>query len=230
MSEELFDVVFFGILQSGKDKETVMQNMAKLFKTEPQKLTPYFAGGRKVIKGKINAGAAEKYKAALENVGLVIKLEAHEGTGEAAGGTTQTAKPGTETQNKSPQQPSTGNQASADNSGLTIAEVGADVLEHPVEVIPQKIDDISDISVAEAGADVLEHPVKVEAQEIADISDLTIAEPGTDVLDHPKQVIPQKIEEVTGITIAEAGADIIENPKPKKIAPAPDISELSLDD
>ena len=75
MSEELFDVVFFGILQAGKEKETVMQNMAALFKTDASKLAPFFAGGRKVIKGRINAAAAEKYKTALENVGLVIKLE-----------------------------------------------------------------------------------------------------------------------------------------------------------
>ena len=34
MSEELFDVVFFGILQAGKDKETVIQNMAAVFKTD----------------------------------------------------------------------------------------------------------------------------------------------------------------------------------------------------
>ena len=80
MSEPLFDIVFFGILQPGKNKETVMQNMARLFKTDATKLAPYFAGGRKVIKGKINAAAAEKYQAALENVGLVIKLEAHDHT------------------------------------------------------------------------------------------------------------------------------------------------------
>ena len=74
MSEELFDVVFFGILQPGKDREVVMQNMAQLFKTEPAKLAPYFAGGRKVIKGGVTAGTAEKYRAALENVGLVSSL------------------------------------------------------------------------------------------------------------------------------------------------------------
>ena len=38
MSDEQFDVVFFGILQAGKDKEMVMQNMAKLFKTDANKL------------------------------------------------------------------------------------------------------------------------------------------------------------------------------------------------
>jgi len=75
MSEQLFDVVFFGILQTGRDKETVMQNMAAMFKTEASKLTPYFTGGRKIIKGNITAETAEKYLAALENVGLVIKIE-----------------------------------------------------------------------------------------------------------------------------------------------------------
>ena len=65
MSEQLFDVVFFGILQAGKDKEAVTQNMATLFKTDASKLAPYFTGGRKVIKGRVSANAAAKYQAAL---------------------------------------------------------------------------------------------------------------------------------------------------------------------
>lgn len=224
MSEELLDVVFFGILQAGKDKETAMQNMAKLFKTEPQKLAPYFAGGRKVIKGKINAATAEKYKSALENVGLVIKLEPSQ-EGEPAAG--QTANKASGSTAKAAAAKRTAD--AIDISGLTLAEVGADVLEHHVEVPPQKIDDISELSVAEAGADVLEHPVEVTPQKIDDISDLTMAEAGTDVLDHPREVIPQKIDEITDVSLAEPGADIIENPKPKARAPIPDTSELSID-
>ncbi len=76
MSEQLFDVVFFGMLQSGKNKETALENMAAMFKTDTNKLAPYFAGGRKGIKGNVNAETAEKYLLALENVGLVIKVEA----------------------------------------------------------------------------------------------------------------------------------------------------------
>jgi len=217
----MFDVVFFGILQTGKDKETAMQNMAKLFKTEPQKLASYFAGGRKVIKGKINAATAEKYKSALENVGLVIKLEPSEAddtaTGQSAnkasGSSTQAAK----------------TSAAIDISGLTLAELGSDVLQHPVEVTPQKIEDISDISVADVGVDVLEHPAEVTPQKIEDISDLSMAEPGTDVLDHPREVIAQKIDEITDVSLAEPGVDIIENPKPKAKAPIPDTSELSIE-
>ena len=213
MSEQLFDVVFFGILQTGKNKETVMQNMATLFKTEPSKLAPYFAGGRKVIKGKINARAAEKYQAALENVGLVINIEACEHLADENQTHDKEAS-------SSPQ---------IDISGLTLAPAGSKVIEHPVEVPAQKIDDISDITIAEAGVDVIEHPVEVPAQKIDDISDITMAEAGVDVLEHHEQVTPQKIDDISDLSLAEAGADIIEHPKPVIKADIPDTSELSLD-
>jgi len=219
MSEELFDVVFFGILQTGKDKETVMQNMAALFKTDASKLAPFFAGGRKIIKGKINAAAAEKYKAALENVGLVITVEpvasAHSDTPIKA--PTDTTAAGND-QN-----------SDIDTGDITVAPVGADVLEHPVEVAAQKIEDISSITMAEPGADVIEHPVEVTPQKIEDISSITMAEPGADVLEHPPEVAPQKIDDISDLSLAEAGVDIIENPKPKEKAIIPDTSELSLD-
>lgn len=214
MSEQLFDVVFFGILQAGKDKETVMQNMAKLFKTDASKLAPYFAGGRKVIKGKINAEAAAKYQVALGNVGLVIKLEPCEASAAESANTSQTRS--AETPNN--------------DDGITIAPVGADVIANPVEVPPQKIDDISAITMAEAGVDVLEHPVEVVPQKIDDINDITIAEVGADVLEHPEEVIAQKIEDISDISIAEAGADLIADPQPEITADIPDTSELSLDD
>jgi hypothetical protein len=209
MSEQLFDVVFFGILQTGKDKATAMRNMATLFKTEASKVAPYFAGGRKVIKGKINAAAAEKYKHALENVGLVIKIEPSE--------TVQDKKQSSAA-------------AQVDISGLSLAPVGANVVEHPTEAPPQAIGDVSGITMAEAGADVIEHPVVVPPQKIDDISDLTMAEVGVDVLDHPQQVIPQKIGDISDITLAEPGADVFVNPKPKEKAVIPDTSELKLSD
>lgn len=220
MSEELFDVVFFGILQTGKDKETVMQNMAALFKTDASKLAPFFSGGRKVIKGKINAAAAEKYRTALENIGLVIKVE-----------------PAVAAHSESQAKPTADNSAAGndqtsdiDTGDITVAPVGVDVIEHPVEVPAQKIDDISGITMAEPGVDVLEHPVEVSAQKIEDISGITMAEPGVDVLEHPPQVVPQKIDDISDLSLAEPGVDIIENPQPKEKAKIPDTSELSLDD
>ena len=225
MSEELFDVVFFGIIQAGKDKETVMQNMATLFKTDAAKLAPYFTGGRKVIKGKINAAAAEKYKNALENVGLTIKVEPCEAAQSEQ--PTESQKPDS-TQKTAEAKPAT--ETSIDTGDISVAPVGADVIENPVEVPAQKIDDISSITMAEAGADVIENPVEVPAQKIEDISDISMAEVGADVLDHPQEVVAQKIDDISGITMAAAGVDIIENPKPKEKAKIADFSELTLDD
>ena len=195
MSEELFDVVFFGILQAGKDKETVIQNMAALFKTDASKLVPFFAGGRKVIKAKINAAAAEKYKAALENVGLVITVE-------------PVATAQSESPTKAPADTTAAGNDQTRNSDI----------------------DTGDMTVAPVGADVLEHPVEVPTQKIEDISSITMAEPGVDVLEHPPEVVPQRIDDISDISLAEVGVDIIETPQPKEKAKIPDISELSLDD
>ena len=209
MSEPLFNIVFFGILQSGKDKDVVMQNMAKLFKTEPAKLKPFFAGGRKVIKSNVDELVADKYRATLENIGLVIKIE------EAAAA--------------SPAPAAAAQQVSdADTGGASIAAVGADLVENPVEVEAQIIGDISDISMAEVGANVIENPVEVDAQEIDDISDISMAEVGADVIESPVEVAAQEIGDISDISMAEAGADIIENPKEKEKAPIADISGLSL--
>ena len=223
MSEQLFDVVFFGILQPGKEKEAVMKNMAALFKTDTAKLAPYFAGGRKVIKGKINAAAAEKYKIALENVGLTIKLE------ECAEQQAETDKPTSQASTeKAADNRQQRDAKAADTDDLTVAPVGVDVIENPVEPVAQKIADISSITVAEVGTDVLEHPTEVTPQEIDDI-DASLAEVGADVLEHPAEVEAQEIEELEGVSLAEAGADLVENPKPTK-KPDIDTSSLTLDD
>jgi cell wall-associated NlpC family hydrolase len=236
MSNELFDVVFFGILQAGKDKETVMQNMAALFKTDASKLAPYFAGGRKVIKGKLNVATAEKYKAALENVGLNITIEPCQDSASTAAPVQPEASPekAKDKSGERPQDKKSQDQSAVvvtpDTGDLTVAPLGTDVIENPSPVVAQKIEDINNISMAETGADVLESPVTVTAQKIDDISDISMAEVGTDVLDHPVEVVAQKIGDISDISLAEVGSDLIANPKPAKKADIPDTSELSLDD
>lgn len=225
MNDELFDVVFFGILQPGKDKAAVMQNMAALFKTDAAKLAPYFAGGRKVIKGKINAAAAEKYKTALENVGLSINIEPCESTPAPQGAETKSSESA-----QAATQAEQSSDSNIDTGSMSVAPAGADVIENPVEVPAQKIDDISSITLAAAGANVIENPVEIPAQKIEDISGITMAEVGTDVLDHHEEVVAQEIDDISDISLAESGADMIENPVPKEKAKIPDTSELSLDD
>lgn len=211
MSEPLFNIIFFGILQPGKDKAVVMQNMAKLFKTEADKLAPFFAGGRKVIKSNVDELVAEKYRVTLENIGLVIKIEAATPAQTVA------------------TQPAAQAVAGADTGGITMAEAGANVIANPVAVTPQKIADISAITMAEPGANVIENPIAVTPREIGDISHLSMAEAGANVIENPVAVKPQEIGDISALSMAEPGADIIVNPKQKENAPIPDISELSLE-
>lgn len=212
MSEPVFDITFYGIIQPGKDRESVISNMAALFKTTPEKVRPFFAGGRKVIKSGVDELTAEKYRAALDNVGLVIKIEA----GETAAQTGADSSPATDT-------PESG-------AAISVAPVGSDVLENPPVVEPQPIGDISTVTMAEVGADVLENPPEVEPQPIGDISHITMAEVGADVLENPPVVEPQPIDDISHITMAEVGADVIENPKPGQSATPPDIGGLSVKD
>ena len=181
MSEPIFDITFYGIIKPGMDKEVVIKQMAQLFKTTPEKIRPFFAGGRKVIKSRVNELTANKYRAALENAGLVIKLEA-QSSADIDITDFSVAPVGADVlANPTVVEP----QTIDDISDITIAEVGADVLENPPEVKPQPIGDISAITMAEVGADVLENPAVVEPQPISEISDITIAEVGADILENP---------------------------------------------
>jgi hypothetical protein len=161
--------------------------MAQLFKTDVPKLAPYFAGGRKVIKGNVSAETAEKYRIALENVGLVIKIEACENEQPETQSDPQPEQATAATTPQEPQQQAErdkNNTEGTDTAGITLAPVGADVIENPVIQQPQKIADISGITMAEVGADVIETPVARAVQEIPDISGITLAEVGSELLDH----------------------------------------------
>ncbi len=176
-----------------------MQNMAQLFKTTPEKVRPFFAGGRKVIKSRVNELTANKYRAALEKAGLVVKLEAQSSAdidtadiSVAPVGADVLANP-----------PVVEPQAIGNISDITMAEAGADVLENPPVVEPQAIGDISDITMAEAGADVLENPSVAEPQAIGDISGLTIAETGADIIENPKPKEKAPIPDTSDLSVKD---------------------------
>lgn len=170
MSEPIFDVAFYGIIQPGTDKEAAIQNMARLFKTTPQKVSPFFIGGRKIIKSKLDQATAEKYRAALEKAGLVIKLEP-QSSADIDIASISAAPVGADVLENPPEVKP---QPIGDISAITMAEPGADVLENPPEVETPPIGDISDLTIAEAGADVLENPPPKPKAPIPDTSDLSI--------------------------------------------------------
>ena len=170
MSEPIFDIAFYGIIQPGMDKEAAINNMAQLFKTTPEKVRPFFAGGRKVIKSKVSEQTAIKYKAALEKAGLAIKIEA-QSLADIDVSNLSAAPVGADVLENPPVVEA---QPIGDISDITMAEVGADVLENPPVVEAQPIDDISGITVAEPGADIIENPEPEEKAPLPDTSDLSV--------------------------------------------------------
>jgi len=199
MSEPIFDIAFYGIIQPGMDREAAIRNMAQLFKTTPEKVSPFFAGGRKVIKSKVNEQTAEKYKTALEKAGLVIKIEA-ESLADIDIADISAAPVGADVLENPPVVEA---QAISDISDITMAEAGADVLENPPVVEAQAIGDINDITLAEAGADVLENPTVVEAQPIDDISDITVAEAGSDLIENPEPKEKAPVPDTSGLSVKD---------------------------
>lgn len=214
MSDEHYNIVFYGIIQPGKNRDSVVAEMAALFKTTPEKIKPLFSGDRKIIKSGVDDLGSEKYRVALERIGLVIKIEPAES--KAAAGSA-TSHEGTQAA------------VSINTDDLSLAATGANVLEHPTEVAPVPIGDISDITMADVGADVMEDPVEISPVPIADISDISMAEAGADILEHPPEVTPTPIADISDISLADPGADILQNPPEKKAVPLPDISGLTLD-
>jgi hypothetical protein len=170
MSEPIFDIAFYGIMQPGMDKETAIRNMARLFKTTPEKVRPFFAGGRKVIKSRVNEQTARKYRTALEKAGLVIKIEA-QSKADIDVSSLSAAPVGADVLENPPVVEA---QPIGDISNITMAEPGADVLENPPEVEAQPIGDISGITVAEPGADLIENPEPKEKAPVPDTSDLGV--------------------------------------------------------
>lgn len=211
MSQPLFNIVFYGIIQPGKVRSAVLAEMAALFKTTPEKIKPYFSGDRKVIKSNVDDLGAEKYRVMLEKIGLIIKIEP-----AASAQSTKTSPVDAASK--------------FDTGDLSLAEPGAKIIEKPARVTPQPVSDISGISLAEVGANVLTEAKQVTPAVIDDISTISMAEPGADVLEHPVKVTPQPIADISDISVAEPGADVLKNPPEKKAAPIPDISKLSLKD
>ncbi len=78
MSGSRYDVVFTGEIRDNLDPAEVTDNFARLFKISAEKANQYLNAGRVVLKSGVEAQTAEKYRAALAEVGLVVSLEAQE--------------------------------------------------------------------------------------------------------------------------------------------------------
>jgi len=220
MTDEIFQVLVNGTLAEGAKIEQVKQNIAKLFKTTPDKVEPMFSGRKLAVKKGLNRQTALKYKAAINNAGLAAAVApmtratpVHTDNANdisldhaslAAIGSTLDDSPvavsadidtgnlAMDSAGETLIEATTTTESAINISQISMCEVGEDVSEYTP--IPEPDIDISNLDMGEAGETVMQHEPVPEAN--IDISELSMAAAGEDVMRH-KAVPPADIDTST---------------------------------
>ncbi len=170
MIDGKFNVVFRGQIVKSVDKQTVKENLAKLFKSTPEAMERLFTGEEVVIRKDLDYAGAMKYQSALRNAGalaLIKEIEEAEKKEQVTAPSNPPASTGKanfgpkEEQPANPQSEETQSAATEaethadanDDSNFSLAEVGAQIL--PDKVYEKRDVDTSGLSLAEAGERIL---------------------------------------------------------------------------
>jgi hypothetical protein len=74
MNMSLFEIAFSGEVMPGTDEAQVRANLARLFQADERRIAQLFSGRRVIIKNKLDAAAAEKYRVVLSNAGAKVDV------------------------------------------------------------------------------------------------------------------------------------------------------------
>ena len=218
MNEPRYDIYFRGDLLDGFYADFVKADMAQLFKTDPARLEAFFSGTPQPVKLKVDKPTAVKYKAALEKIGakpIIVPM------GKAPPAAT-TPEPQPETGQPGQAEPAAS--APARERDWTILPAGSDIGEHR-DVQPASVD-TSGLSIAQAGATLVEHPERPTPVQV-DISGLSLDEPGVTLVENPARPAPVQVD-ISALSLDEPGVTLVDNNKAAP-PPPPDISHLTLE-
>jgi hypothetical protein len=187
MSEPTFQIVFRGKILGGFDREQVKANLARLFRSDGERIEALLAAPKTVLKSGLARDAAARYQEALRQAGIMVAV-----IGE--GPITADIPPQVvEVQPPPVPEPP---------SGLTLAEVGAQLL--PPRVRERAEIDTSALSLAAVGAVLADHlpPPKPEF----DLAGLDLAPPG-DPIDLTPRPAPLAID-TSALSVVEVPAAV----------------------
>lgn len=164
MSAVLYEIAFHGELVAGADAQQTRQNLMRLFQADEQRIAVLFSGRRMIIKNRLDAVTAERYRATLAQAGALVEVAPMAETIEAAAAPVETREPAA----KAPTSASSTERGSlsvaprdavmaafvdvqAPDFGL--APVGADLQDEAAPVAPPRVD-LSHLSLAPVGSDL----------------------------------------------------------------------------
>lgn len=223
MSEARYDIYFRGDLLDGFFADFVKADMAQLFKTDPARLEAFFSGTPQPIKLKVDRPTAAKYKAALEKIGAKPIIVPMGEAIPARAAQPAASDPEARRQATAPEQETRAESPPAGTTDWTILPAGSDIGEHR-EVQPVSVD-TTGLSLAQAGATLVEHPERPAPVQV-DISGLSLDEPGATLVENPARPAPPQVD-ISGLSLDEPGVTLVDSDKAAP-PPPPDISHLTL--
>jgi hypothetical protein len=222
MSEPRYDILFAGEILAGNHRDTVADNLARLFKATPETVDRLMDGGMHVLKRGTDRETALKYESAMQRAGARAILR------EVAAESAPTPPPPqTPAPAPVPPDPAPARTAGPDATGLSLAPPGSEVLApHERRSVDAVVVDTSGIALASvfAAPSGTDRPPPPAAP---DTSHISIAAPGADLLEGHHAPAPPPPPDTAALSLAAPGA-LLEELKPERKALNPDTSGLSL--
>ena len=162
MSAVLYEIAFQGELVAGADAQQTRQNLMRLFQADEQRIAVLFSGRRMIIKNRLDAATAERYRATLAQAGAQVEVAPMAETAEPAAAP---AEPQEATPATTPPSAERGSLSVAPRDAVMaafvdvqapdfgLAPVGADLQDEAAPVAPPRVD-LSHLSLAPVGSDL----------------------------------------------------------------------------
>jgi hypothetical protein len=230
MTHNTYDVSFSGVLVEGSDLSQVKNNVAKLFKTDVQKIEVMFSGKRVVIKRDLNQQTAMKYQSAMKNIGAICDVTEKKSKAIVEESHQYSAE-------NPPPIPPPESMASPQSVPTQPAqEVAAEPI---VEAIPKQdtnsegannsaqvvsMGEMASVTIAPPGETIIEYEHIAEPE--IDISAISVDESMSDLIEHT--VVPEPNIDVSAISMDRSGDDLVQHEE--IAAPELDISAISMDE
>lgn len=183
MSAVLYEIAFQGELVAGADAQQTRQNLMRLFQADEQRIAVLFSGRRMIIKNRLDAATAERYRATLAQAGARVEVAPMAETGEPAAAPVETRAP-----------------AAAEATAASSTERGA-LSVAPRDAVMAAFVDVQapDFGLAPVGADLQDQAAPVAPPRV-DLSHLSLAPVGSD-LGPASEALPVAVPDTDHLTL-----------------------------
>lgn len=212
MSEQIFELAFYGKLVEGAELQQTKEQVAQLFKAGVEQVERMFTGSRVVIRNKLDEETARKYLIALKKRGADCQIERMGQPGiavnlDAPAASSPVSSPASEPVSAAAPAPETARPSSA-------------------QEVPSPA--VKKTASAKPGMSVTGLPIVGErVDDILSDKHFDLAPVGTRLEDKKEEVHPD-LHALDDVTLAPVGSELVEHREQPPVS-VPDVSHLKLE-